>query len=208
MLAGAFAVLGLVFTGLANCWSIFAFLTPYESLGVWKTSDLDGQECVVEVLEKPLSCTVPPGELPRIKVVAVSRGSTSTLVHDTEWRFAAGLVLPVRGGIEVYASPILDRGLRFHIRKGGLFLAREGMRASVSKWEVRLDGLIVPGMIRSDVERVLQPRVKAPIREEDLTVDGITFTQYFLDQEAALIVEYSEDRMLIRSRVEYLEGGS
>src|SRR5262245_44009115 len=65
-------------------------LFPYESVGAWKTTDVDGNECVVEILSKNLSNTIPPGELPRIKLTCSSGSSSFSLVHDTKWRFGLG----------------------------------------------------------------------------------------------------------------------
>ena len=90
---------------------------PYENLGSFKTTDLDGNPCQVNVEVKYLGYMIPPGMLPRLKLLAVAKGSTDTIVYDTQWRFGAA-ARPVNGGIDVLSQTSPEKGLRFLIRKG------------------------------------------------------------------------------------------
>jgi len=63
---------------------LFSFLIPYETVGVWTTTDLDGNPCSVRVDAKAMSCRIPPGELPRIRLESTASGAVH--VCDTGWR--------------------------------------------------------------------------------------------------------------------------
>jgi hypothetical protein len=93
-------------------------LIPYENLGSFKTTDLDGNPCQVNVEVKYLSDITPPGMLPRLKLVAVVKQNADTKIYDTHWRFGPADVRPVNGGIEVLSQKIQEKGLRFLIRSG------------------------------------------------------------------------------------------
>ena len=115
---GTVFVAGLLFVGgSCNC-PVIVSLGPYDSMGIWKTTDVEGNECLVEVLCKVRSLRVPPGEHPRIKVICTSGDATSMLVHDTDWRYGPGWVQPVPGGIDVFASGLPNQGAQFRISKG------------------------------------------------------------------------------------------
>jgi len=94
---------------------LFSFLIPYEEVGVWPTTDLDGNSCSIRVDAKAMSCRIPPGELPRIRLESITSGAVH--VCDTGWRFGVGEVRPVKGGLEIFASPLNGWGLRFRLRR-------------------------------------------------------------------------------------------
>jgi len=96
---------------------LFSFLIPYEQLGVWPTTDLDGNPCSVRVDAKAMSCRIPPGELPRIRLESTTSGAGAVYVCDTGWRFGVGAVRPVKGGLEIFSSPLNRWGLRFRLRR-------------------------------------------------------------------------------------------
>jgi hypothetical protein len=91
---------------------------PYENLGSFKTTDLNGNPCQVIVEVKYLGDIIPPGMLPRLKLVAVVKEDSDTKIYDTHWRFGPADVRPVNGGIEVLSQKIQEKGLRFLIRNG------------------------------------------------------------------------------------------
>jgi len=97
---------------------LFSFLIPYELLGECTTADLDGNEVHVHIGFKRMSCSTPPGELPRLWLSSSSVHGTAVLVQDTGWRFSPGDIQPIRGGLEVYeGTPVVGRGWRFLLRK-------------------------------------------------------------------------------------------
>src|SRR5689334_18945307 len=72
---------------------------PYKNVGSFSTTDLSGNPCQVNVDVKELGVMTPPGALPRLKLVAVSKSGTDTKIYDTRWRFGLATVRPVEGGI-------------------------------------------------------------------------------------------------------------
>src|SRR4051812_24574456 len=74
-----------------------AFALPYEHLGRWDTTDVDGTPCVVDLYFKNLGISNPPGMSPRLKVTGTSPGGRATITYDTEWRFWWGSVRAVPG---------------------------------------------------------------------------------------------------------------
>jgi hypothetical protein len=103
---------------------LFSFLIPYERLGDFMTTDLDGNEIHVRVDAKSMSSSIPPGELPRLRLSWSGVDGTAVLVHDTGWRFSPGDIRPIRGGLDVYEGTPAGWGWRFLLRRNGCTKAR------------------------------------------------------------------------------------
>ena len=103
----------------------FAFVTPYEYLGTFPSTDLDHRECTIDVYSKSLSNVTPPGRLPRVQLLAHTPSGTTKTTYDTGWRFWVGNIRPIDGGIEVYHAYPHGGGVRFHLKDDHWILAEE-----------------------------------------------------------------------------------
>jgi hypothetical protein len=102
---------------LASNYSLIASALPYDHLGTWKCTDVDGNECQVDVYAKKLNDQIPPGLRPRLKVVASSQFGRAATTFDTDWRGWIGSVQPVPGGVRVFGSLSHRRqGVQFQLK--------------------------------------------------------------------------------------------
>ncbi len=180
----------LVFVAASNP-GPFSFVLPYEHLGTWKTTDSEGNECEVNVFSKYLSNTIPPGVLPRVKLVASCLRGRAVTTLDTGWRFGVGTVRPVPGGMEIFHSYPHGQGIRFQLKGNQWSIAKTGISEATSLWEDKLEGKLKVGMAKGTIlDLVRGPRSEdLPDLEVDLP-EG-RFTQHSLDRQAAVYAKYS-----------------
>jgi len=133
LVGSVLTVCGIVYLA-THCPSKDPNQIPYENLGSFKTTDLDGNPCQVNVEVKYLGYMIPPGVLPRLKLLAVSKEGTDTTIYDTHWRFGAACVRPANGGMDVLSQRTPEKGLRFLIRSGH-WLANPEVIPSVAEHE-------------------------------------------------------------------------
>lgn len=166
----------------------FAFALPYESVGQWKTVDAEGTPWDVEVSVKYLSNMIPPGMLPRVRLVARSLKGRATMTYDTGWRFGVGDARPVPGGIEVFSG---DGGVRFRLENGEWKVDRKRVSRSTSLWEDRLEGVFKVGMTREAILQLVRIHRAEELPDLKVWFEGDRVTQHSMDREAALYVKYS-----------------
>jgi hypothetical protein len=187
---------GLIFAGLALFVAamvhprLFPPLVPYESVGTYKTTDTEGAPWDVDVSCKYLSNSIPPGVLPRVKLVARSAKGQAEFIHDTGWRFEVSGARPVPGGIEVFTG---HAGLRFELKGGDWSVSRRRILRSTSLWEDRLQGQFKVGILRNTLLELVRTHRTEDLPDLRVWVEGDWMTQHSLDREAAIYAMYSAD---------------
>jgi len=166
----------------------FAPILPYQTLGTYPTTDTEGGAWVVEVSYKYLSNMIPPGMLPRIRLIAKSSKGTASFTHDTHWRFGVSDARPVAGGIEVFTG---EHGVRFELKGGDWRVSNRQIARGTSLWEDQLRGKFKVGMTRDEVLELVRAHRREELPDLQVRFEGDLMTQHSLDREAAFYVDYS-----------------